>query len=99
MDAELSADGNYAGFDCDYPTTRSGGKPEVARRLRAELAPAAVVMVGDGVSDLEARPAVDRFIGFGRYVVRARVQAEADAFIRALDELPALLAGVTTGSR
>ncbi len=83
--------GVYCGFDEAYPTTRSGGKPEVIRRLREELSPARVVMVGDGVSDLETKPVVDLFVGFGRYVARARVEAEAGAFIRALDQLPALI--------
>jgi len=63
----------------------------VIARLKRELAPKEIVMVGDGVSDLEAKPVVDRFIGFGRYVTRARVKAEAGAFITSLDELTRLL--------
>jgi phosphoserine phosphatase len=85
------ATGGYKGFDEAYPTTRSGGKPEVVRRLRAELSPSRVVMVGDGVSDLETKPVVDLFVGFGGYVERARVRAEAPAFVRSLEELPPLL--------
>lgn len=86
-----AATGAYLGYDEAYPTTRSGGKPEVVRRLRHELAPDRVVMVGDGVSDLEAKPEVDLFVGFGRYAERARVREEADAYIRELAELPPLL--------
>ena len=48
-------------------------------------------MVGDGVSDLETRPVVDRFIGFGRYVVRPKVKAGAEFFVHALDDVLALL--------
>jgi phosphoserine phosphatase len=48
-------------------------------------------MVGDGVSDLEAKPEVDLFVGFGRYVVRERVKREAAVFIRSLDALVPLL--------
>jgi len=88
---DFAADGSYAGYDAAYPTTRSGGKPEVVARLRRELNPTEAVMVGDGVSDLEAKPAVNRFIGFGRYATRARVKREADAFIQSLDELLTLL--------
>jgi len=91
VDLFFAEDGSYRGYDAAFPTTRSGGKPEVIRRLRAELQPGRTVMVGDGVSDLEAGPAVDRFIGFGRYVTRPRVQAEAAGFIRSLDELLQLL--------
>lgn len=87
----FNADGSYRGFDEKCPTARSGGKPEVITRLRAELKPVLTVMVGDGTSDLEAKPVVDRFIGFGRYAVRARVKAEATAFVNALEEIPPLL--------
>jgi phosphoserine phosphatase len=38
-------------------------------------------MVGDGVSDLEARPAVDRFIGFGGVQVRPKVKENADVYV------------------
>jgi phosphoserine phosphatase len=91
VDLQFAADGRYAGFDAAAPTARSGGKPAVMRRLRAELKPARLVMVGDGVSDLEAKPEVDLFVGFGRYVVRERVKREAAVFIRSLDALVPLL--------
>jgi len=81
----------YAGFDEEFPTTRSGGKPECIARLKRELAPSRLVLVGDGVSDLEAKPVVDLLVGFGRYTERAKVKAEAHAFIHRLDALPALL--------
>lgn len=83
--------GEYRDYDRRYPTTRSGGKPEVIARLRGELGPGRVVVVGDGVSDLETKPVVDLFVGFGRYVTRERVRAEAAAFIDSLADLPALL--------
>lgn len=91
VDLFFDADGAYAGFDEAYPTTRSGGKPELIRALRRELNPSRVVMVGDGVSDLETRPEVDLFIGFGRYVVREKVRAGAASFVTALEQIPALL--------
>lgn len=84
--------GAYVGFDADYPTTRSGGKPEIIDRLRTELQPERIVMVGDGVSDLETSPVVDLFVGFGGYVQRARVRAEAARFIQQLTELTTILA-------
>jgi phosphoserine phosphatase len=79
--------GAYQGFDQAYPTTRSGGKPEVIRSLRERLKPSMMVMVGDGVSDLETLPEVDRFIGFGRYTAREKVWQEAESFVRSLDEV------------
>jgi phosphoserine phosphatase len=92
VDLYFDAAGDYAGFDSSYPTTRSGGKPELIRALKAELKPTRVVMVGDGVSDLETTPEVDLFIGFGRYVAREKVRAGAARFVNSLDAIPALLA-------
>lgn len=91
VDLYFDAAGEYAGFDEPYPTTRSGGKPELIRALKAELKPARVVMVGDGASDLETTPEVDLFVGFGRYVAREKVRAGAARFIYSLAELPPLL--------
>lgn len=91
VDLTFAEDGSYQSFAANYPTTRSGGKPEVIRALREELEPSRVVMVGDGVSDLETQPEVDVFVGFGGVVARERVKAEANHFITRLSELPALL--------
>lgn len=87
----FNPDGSYAGFDTSAPPTRNGGKPEIIAQLKAELKPSRVVMVGDGVSDLEAQHEVDTFIGFGRYAKRKRVVAEADHFVTSLDEIPAII--------
>ena len=85
------AAGNYAGFDTTHPATRKGGKPEIVRALKAEFKPLRSVAVGDGVSDLETKGEVELFVGFGRYVERAKVKAGAHVFIHSLAELPALL--------
>jgi len=81
VDLFFEDDGRYRGFDAKFPTTRSGGKAEVIQRLKQELQPARVIMVGDGVSDLEVASTVDLFVGFGRYLVRERVRREAAKFI------------------
>jgi phosphoserine phosphatase len=92
VDLRFHPDGSYAGYDAGYPTTRSGGKPEVMARLRRELAPVRMVMVGDGVSDLETAPEVDLFVGYGGYVARDKVRARAAHFITRLDQLLPILA-------
>ncbi len=84
--------GEYAGFDTDAPTARSGGKPEVVRRLQREFPGCTLVMMGDGASDLECRGVADLFIGFGGFVERPKVKAAAEAFIHRFDELLPLLA-------
>ncbi|MFQ5611456.1 MAG: HAD-IB family phosphatase [Anaerolineae bacterium] len=62
------------------PLVETQGKADVVRDLRGERVGRSV-LVGDGVSDLAARPEVDRVIGFGGAVRRERVAAEADIFI------------------
>ena len=91
VDLFFEDDGRYRGYDAKFPTTRSGGKAEVIQRLKQELQPARVIMVGDGVSDLEVASTVDLFVGFGRYLVRERVRREAAKFITSLDALLPLL--------
>ncbi len=88
---EFDEAGNYAGYEQTHPATRRGGKPVIVRALQAELRPVRTVLVGDGVSDLETRDGVDLFVGFGRYVRRERVEAEAHHFISALSGLKPLL--------
>jgi len=92
VDLYFDPAGNYTGYDEKFPTTRSGGKPEIMRALKSELRPARLVMVGDGVSDLETKPEVDLFVGFGGYVERPKVKVGAAAFIHRLAELIPLLA-------
>jgi len=96
VDLFFDAAGGYRGYDAAYPTTRSGGKIEIIRRLRAELRPSRVVMVGDAVSDLETASVVDLVVGFGRYAARDRVRREAGAYITSLDALNAHLLGFET---
>lgn len=91
VDLFFDAAGNYTGFDATFPTTRSGGKPICIADLKRELSPSSVVMVGDGVSDLETIDNVDLFVGFGRYTERAKVKAAAKAFIYSLSDLSPLL--------
>ncbi len=91
VDLKFDAAGGYAGFAEDYPTTRTGGKPIVIERLKAEFKPSAIVMVGDGVSDLETKPVVDLFVGFGGTVSREKVRAGAAFFIHRLEELATIL--------
>ena len=69
----FNEEGDYLGFDENYPSTRSGGKPEIIKSIRKELSPDIIVMVGDGVSDLETKNQVDHFVGFSRYVQRDKV--------------------------
>ncbi len=46
-----------------------------------------VVVVGDGVTDMEAAPPADASIGFGRWAKRAEVMRRADWFVNGAEEL------------
>ncbi len=74
--------GEYAGFDEKEFTSRDGGKPAVIDRLKSAHGYSPVVMVGDGATDMQARPPADGFIGFGGVVERQAVKAGADWFVK-----------------
>jgi phosphoserine phosphatase len=79
-------DGNYKDFDRRSLLTRAGGKELVIRAVRARSKGGAA-MIGDGASDLEAKPAVDLFIGFGGVQVRPLVRENADVFVTELRDV------------
>jgi phosphoserine phosphatase len=82
--------GEYEDFDRRSFLTRPGGKELVVRDVRARTHGKAA-FVGDGVSDLEAKPAVDLFIGFGGVCVRERVRDNAEVYLTTMRELLAYL--------
>ena len=82
----FDADGNYKDFDRRSFLTRPGGKELVVRDVCARSHGKAA-FIGDGVSDLEAKPAVDLFIGFGGVVVRPRVKENADLYVTNLRDV------------
>lgn len=75
VEARFGPDGAYAGFDTASLLSRSGGKTRV---LSAWKLPRPSLLVGDGATDLEARPAVDAFAAFTGVVCRDAVVAAAD---------------------
>ncbi len=83
----FDAAGNFADFDPAQPTSRSGGKAAALTALKKQHGYNPLVMVGDGATDLEARPPADAFIGFGGIVVREKVKAGADWFVTSAEEL------------
>jgi phosphoserine phosphatase len=76
---EFDADGEYAGFEHASPLARSGGKEAV---IRAWELPSPALLVGDGATDLEARPAVDAFAAYMGVTFRLAVAAAADFVLR-----------------
>jgi phosphoserine phosphatase len=82
----FAADGNYRDFDRRSFLTRPHGKEVVIRDIRARSHGKAA-LIGDGASDLEAKAAVDLFIGFGGVVVRPNVKENAAVYATTLAEV------------
>ncbi len=85
----FDADGQYAGFGTASPLTRSGGKRAMFETWHPPL-PRPILFVGDGVTDLEARPAVDHFVAFAGVADRPEVTAGADSVMRTRSLRPLL---------
>ena len=81
------ANGYYVGFDRDEPTSRAGGKAVVVGELKNKFGYSPLFMIGDGATDMEARPPADAFVGFGGIVVREKVKEGADWFVTDMKEL------------
>lgn len=82
----FSADGAYEDFDRRSFLAKPGGKELVVRDVRARSHGKAA-FVGDGVSDLEAKGAVELFIGFGGVQVRPLVKEKADVFASSMGDV------------
>ncbi|MFT6082371.1 MAG: phosphoserine phosphatase [Planctomycetota bacterium] len=86
-------DGSYRDFDHTSPLWQNGGKIPIVQGAPPAHHP--MVFVGDGITDLETKAHVARFIGFGGVVARDAVQKNADYFVAA-PSLAAILPHVLT---
>lgn len=101
VDLRFDGGGAYVGFDERSPLARSGGKREVIAAWQPAV-PRPAMLVGDGVTDLEARPAVDAFVAFAGVVRRKDVVDHADLVIDGpslAPVLPLALGGVPPRSQ
>lgn len=94
VDLWFDAQGRYRGFDLESPLARSGGKRVWIESRRDLIRP--ILLIGDGATDLEARPAVDRFAAFAGVVRRDPVVAAAD-YVLTRPSLTPILELVKTG--
>ncbi len=65
----------------DTPLIASHGKADVVREL-LDGKEGRSLLIGDGMSDIAARPEVDLVVGFGGVVVRAEVAKQAGVFVK-----------------
>lgn len=89
VDIQFNSAGEYDRFDDRSPLARSGGKATVVRQWLPRL-PRPIMMVGDGVTDLEVKPLVDLFVAFAGVVERDAVVRNATRVIRARSLAPVL---------
>ncbi|XP_023893112.1 phosphoserine phosphatase, chloroplastic [Quercus suber] len=76
----FGSSGEFVGFDTKEPTSRSGGKATAVQQIRKAHGYKALVMIGDGATDLEARKpgGADLFICYAGVQHREAVAAKAD---------------------
>lgn len=88
VDVYFDEHGSYRGFDEQSYLAQAKGKAQAI----LDLAPASAnsLLIGDGMSDWEARAAVTRFIGYGGKHPKAWIKAHAPFFING-EELYSLL--------
>jgi phosphoserine phosphatase len=84
VDVHLDDQGRYAGYDESSPLTTDTGKAGAVRDLAL---PRPILLLGDGNTDLAARPALDAFAAFTGVVRREHVVAQADHVIDTFDQL------------
>ena len=80
-------DGNYNGFDTNEPTSKDGGKAKVIDKLIEQHNCKCVVMIGDGITDMQAKPPAKLFIGYGGIIERSKVKLGSDWFIKDFQEI------------
>ena len=90
VDVHFDAGGAYTGFDEASPLATSTGKRLVIARAGATRP---TLMVGDGSTDLAARPACDAFAAFTGFVRRESVVSGADAELTTFGELEGMVIG------
>jgi len=79
VDVEFNADGTYKEFDQQSPLAKNGGKSIVCKQIKSE--DLTMAMIGDGKTDLEAKHAGAKVIGFGGVMQRDIVVEQADVFV------------------
>lgn len=90
-------DSNYLRYD-DSPLAKSHGKADVVRQFKTNRHGRGM-LVGDGMSDMAAREAVARLVGFGGVIARQSVIDAADIFIYAKSLSPVLALATSAEER
>ncbi len=93
VDVSFDEKGQYRGFDRHSPLISSHGKIDIVKQLKEKYP--RLLLVGDGMNDLNAKDHVARFVGFGGAFARKTVQ-EKSSFYITVNDFSALLPLVLT---
>ncbi|KAK8803356.1 hypothetical protein WA158_001050 [Blastocystis sp. Blastoise] len=74
-------DGTYDSFDHSKLTCKNLGKLHVVKLIKERHPSDLVVMIGDGMTDVETASVVDAFIGYGGVSYRQKVEALSMLYI------------------
>lgn len=88
VDVFCDVQGNYAHFDEQSPLTGAHGKSIIAEELKRQYP--RLALIGDGMNDLEAARAVNRFIGYGGNCYRLPIASRSPYYIRCASLAPVL---------
>jgi len=80
VDVSFNADGTYKDFDQQSPLAKTGGKAIICKQIQQD--DISMAMIGDGKTDLEAKQAGAKIIGFGGVMQRDIVVEQADVFVK-----------------
>jgi len=72
---------SYCGFDESEYTCRDYGKQRVLEHLKVKYMYDNIIMIGDGMNDVQAKPPANVFIGYGGNVIRNIVKEKSCWYI------------------
>ncbi|KKQ01861.1 MAG: Phosphoserine phosphatase [Candidatus Roizmanbacteria bacterium GW2011_GWA2_36_23] len=82
--------GEYVGFDARGPLSISGGKKVIINKIINNKPQNKIVFIGDGSTDMETKPPVKLFIGYGGIIKRPNVLSHSDIYISSRSLSPIL---------
>ncbi|OGO90084.1 MAG: hypothetical protein A3F10_05295 [Coxiella sp. RIFCSPHIGHO2_12_FULL_42_15] len=88
VNVSFDQQGHYQRFDKHSPLTTQCGKSQIVTELRKIHKH--IAHVGDGMNDIEAAKAVDRFVGYGGSCYRESIAKLSPFYIRCLSLSPLL---------
>lgn len=80
--------GEYKAFTWKNYLSKNGGKSKLIKSLDLK---GRSILIGDGSTDLEAKNAVDMFVGFGGVTERTYVKENADRYVSRMEQLIPIL--------